>query len=540
MLKILLKKQLAEIFRSYFYDAKKNKARSKGAVIAYMVSFVVLMAGLLGGMFTALSVSLCTPLVSAGMGWLYFAIMGLIAVVLGVFGSVFNTYAGLYLAKDNDLLLSMPIPVGAIMASRILGVYIMGLMYSGIVIIPAAVVYMIQAASAAAEFIGPVLLAVLISVLVLTLSCALGWVVAQISKKLKNRSFITVIISLLFLGAYYFIYFRAQSVITDIIANAAEYGDKIRGAAYPVYLFGNAGAGDPVSMLILTAVVAVLFALMWVLISRSFIKIATATGSTGKKVLRAKPAGRKSVDSALLSKEFARFTSSPNYMLNSGLGTVLLPAFGIFLLIRGGEYAALFRQVFAGHSGFVPVILTSAVCAVASMNDISAPSVSLEGKNIWIAQSLPGNTVADHPRQARRASACDRDSCGVLYGLCAYRRRIQRAGGGDFLRVCASVHGFLRACRDDRRAENAERPLDKRDRPHKAERSGVSHAVRSLYLCGGFCRGVFCGKGLHERRGLPYGFCGCYCRTVACNVSVDQKQRNAHFRVSVTSCGGLK
>ena len=59
MLKILLKKQLAEIFRSYFYDAKKNKARSKGAVIAYMVSFVVLMAGLLGGMFTALSVSLC-------------------------------------------------------------------------------------------------------------------------------------------------------------------------------------------------------------------------------------------------------------------------------------------------------------------------------------------------------------------------------------------------------------------------------------------------------------------------------------------------
>ena len=122
---------------------------------------------------------------------------------------------------------------------------------------------LIQAASAAAEFIGPVLLAVLISVLVLTLSCALGWVVAQISKKLKNRSFITVIISLLFLGAYYFIYFRAQSVITDIIANAAEYGDKIRGAAYPVYLFGNAGAGDPVSMLILTAVVAVLFALMW-------------------------------------------------------------------------------------------------------------------------------------------------------------------------------------------------------------------------------------------------------------------------------------
>ena len=29
MLKLLLKKQLTEIFRTYFYDAKKNKARSK-------------------------------------------------------------------------------------------------------------------------------------------------------------------------------------------------------------------------------------------------------------------------------------------------------------------------------------------------------------------------------------------------------------------------------------------------------------------------------------------------------------------------------
>ena len=56
--------------------------------------------------------------------------------MLGAFGSVFNTYSGLYLAKDNDLLLSLPIPVRALMASRLLGVYLMGLMYSAVVILP--------------------------------------------------------------------------------------------------------------------------------------------------------------------------------------------------------------------------------------------------------------------------------------------------------------------------------------------------------------------------------------------------------------------
>ena len=46
--------------------------------------------------------------------------MGLAAVLLGAFGSVFNTYAGLYLPKDNDLLLSMPIPVSVLVAAKIL------------------------------------------------------------------------------------------------------------------------------------------------------------------------------------------------------------------------------------------------------------------------------------------------------------------------------------------------------------------------------------------------------------------------------------
>ena len=116
MLKILVNKQLTEIFRSYFYDAKKNKKRSKGAVIGYIALFVLLMAGMLGGIFAFLSVTLCGTLAGLGVGWLYFALMGLLAVFLGAFGSVFNTFSGLYLAKDNDLLLAMPIPVRTLMA----------------------------------------------------------------------------------------------------------------------------------------------------------------------------------------------------------------------------------------------------------------------------------------------------------------------------------------------------------------------------------------------------------------------------------------
>ena len=66
MLNTLLKKQLTEIFRSYFYDPKRNRARSKAGVIAYFILFVAIMAGLLGGMFTFLSLSICGALSAAG------------------------------------------------------------------------------------------------------------------------------------------------------------------------------------------------------------------------------------------------------------------------------------------------------------------------------------------------------------------------------------------------------------------------------------------------------------------------------------------
>lgn len=83
MLKLLVKKQLTEIFRAYIYDAKKNRARSKAATVGYIVFFVLLMVGVIGGMFTVLSLTMCRSMAEAGMSWFYFAIMGLMAILLG-------------------------------------------------------------------------------------------------------------------------------------------------------------------------------------------------------------------------------------------------------------------------------------------------------------------------------------------------------------------------------------------------------------------------------------------------------------------------
>ena len=389
MLKILVKKQLSEVFKSYFYDAKKNKMRSKAAIAGWIVFFVVIMVGVLGGMFTMLSLTMCGGLTATGMGWLYFAMMGLVAIVLGAFGSVFNTFSGLYLAKDNDLLLSLPIPARTIVTARLVNVYLMGTMYSATAMIPALIVYWIVAGATAGRVICGLILLLVVTVIVLILSCLLGWVVAKISLKLKNKSFISVLVALVFIALYYFVYFKANDLIKDIILHADVYGEKIRGAAYGLYLFGRVGEGDWLAAAIFAAVTGLVFYLIWRLMSRSFLSVATAGGGTAKVRYTEKRAKEKTVFGALLGKEFARFTSSPNYMLNCGLGVLLIPACGVLLLLKGRMIAEAMEDFLSGRPGSAAVLLCAALCTLSAMNDMAAPSVSLEGKSLWIPQSLP-------------------------------------------------------------------------------------------------------------------------------------------------------
>ncbi len=498
MLKTLVKKQLMEIFRSYFYNAKTNKKRSTAGIIAYILLFAALMIGL-GGMFTGLSVSLCAPLAQAGMGWLYFALMSLLAIFLGAFGSVFNTYSGLYFAKDNDLLLSLPIPVRTLMASRLLTVYLMGLMYSAVVILPAVIVYWVTVSTAPMALLGGVLLTALISIFVLTLSCALGWVVAKVSRKLKHKSFITVIVSLAGLAIYYFFVFKAQTAIEQLVANAAVYGEKIKGAAHPLYVFGLTGTGDVTAMLLSAAVILALFALTWTLLSRSFLQITTASGASGKAVYREKAVKRRSIDGALFGKELARFTASPNYMLNCGLGILLLPISGILLLWKGGTVVSLLNE--ALHlaerlRGGAALHRRVRHC----IDERHGDAVGLARGKVPLARAIAARQALAGASRKAQGTACahgpssTRAAC--LHGV------YPACDGGAAARFCrgARVHRVFRVPGADARRRAGKPDVDERAHAHQAKSGRDDRAVRRLALRHRV-RGALPLAGVEARRG---------------------------------------
>lgn len=388
MTKALFKKQMMESFSWLYMDKKTGKVRSKSRLIAYAALYLFLF-GFLAVMFYGVAVSLCEPLVEANIGWLYFAMMGLISIVLGVFGSVFNTFASLYQAKDNDLLLSLPIPTGKILAMRLSGVYVMGLMYELIVMVPALIVWFTFGEVGAAGIFFSLLIPFVLSLFVLTLSCILGWVVALVSSRVKNKSFVTVVLSLAFIAGYYYIYFRAYSLLTNILANLENIAESVKSILYPFYHMGLAAEGNAFSMLIFTVIVAVLFGAVYLVLSGSFLKLATTNKGAAKVKYKEGAVKINSADSALLRKELKRFVGSPTYMMNCGLGVVLMIVAGVLLVVKGEFAVELLNGLFGEAKGIISLLAAAMICMMTTMNDITAPSVSLEGKTIWLVQVLP-------------------------------------------------------------------------------------------------------------------------------------------------------
>ena len=390
MIRTLLKKQMAQVFSWLFMDNKKKTRRTGKGLITFLLLYAALF-GYLCVMIFMLARFLCEALVPLGLGWFYFAVMALLSLLLGVIGSVFNTYASLYLAKDNDLLLSMPIPPRYILFSRLCGVYATGLFYELWVMVPALIAWFLYGEVTVLGAIFSLLLPFLLSFFVLSLSCLLGLAVAFVSTRVKHKAPVVTAVALLFLGVYFYAYFKIYSAIGELLAMAGEIAEAAKGIIYPFYQMGLAATGKPLAMLIFTGIVLGILIPVYLLLSHSFLSLATTNKGAAKAVYRAKQARKASPNGALLRKELRRFFTSPTYLLNCGLGLFMMPIAAVMLLIFKDDLIALTTLLGALLQGddITPLILAATGCTMLSTVDISAPSVSLEGKHVWIAQTLP-------------------------------------------------------------------------------------------------------------------------------------------------------
>lgn len=387
MFRTLLAVRLRAEFARWTGAGRRGKTRSaaaKAGIAALMLYVAACFVYLFYNMFHALA----APLFGAGLGWLYGALSGVLAAALAVVSAAFAAQTQLYEAKDNDLLFSMPVPPSAILGSRMAALYADCFLSSVLVLLPASAARWGIDPPNGAGIAALVLALLLLPLLALTAACLLGWINAKVASRMRRKSLASIVLTLAFLAAYFLVFSRMEQYLRWIAENAATIAVRVRRSLYPFYQLGLAMQGDLGALGLFALCAVVPFAAACRLLAASLLRIASAKPGAAKVRYRERAEKILTPDRALLRRESARFFASAAYFLNGGLGTVFLLAAAVLFQARRTMLLRLTASAF-GLRGVLPALLCLAISLAAGMNMISASSVSMEGKTLWLVKSLP-------------------------------------------------------------------------------------------------------------------------------------------------------
>lgn len=384
LFRALFRKQLREQGAFLVRSASTGRHRTRAGRLAFGALYggIVL---LVMGSFFSLAWPLGELLLPAGQEALYFLTMELLALAVGVFAGAFSSYGSLFQARDNDLLLAMPIPPWMLFAVRMSGLYAMCLFYLLLLWVPAEVVYGLYAASPLGGLLSAAPMALVLAGAATLLAALLGWVVALCTARAAHKTLVTIAATLGLAVVYDLAYQRGMALLEQVLGQAAlgENNTALTGAGH---FFGRAACGEPLLLLVLTVGIVLLCAALGRALSGPYLTLMTTRRGAVKRT-RARLARRSSLRRTLLRRELLHLGSSASYLLNCAMGSLALLLLSGAMGYKADALRALAARLPARELGVV--LLTFTVVLVAGMNLLTVPSVSLEGEQLWQLQSLP-------------------------------------------------------------------------------------------------------------------------------------------------------
>ena len=388
MIGILIKNRLRAVFGSAVGRAGKGKEIKKPS--ALKITLFAILYLYVAVVFLGISVGAAYLLSKAllpGAGWLYYLIfIGLSLTLIFILG-IFETKTELFDCKDNDLLLSMPIKPRDIVAARIFIVLIYNYIINAIIMLPAIVFFAIYGKSLAGV-IGGILLFIFVPILATALASFIGYLVAELSRKIKYKNLATVIITFAFIGVYFWLVNLFNENIEVVLANLAGMSDKLAENFKILLFIGEAALLKPLSLLAVVGVSLASGIIAYCLISAAYIRIVTDRTGAKKAVYKEKRLRKSNVTLSLAMRDIRHFFASPIYILNGALGLVMGVIMAVLAIVNKDTVFSLAEMLGASSTAIANVAI-GLLNLLSSTVIISACALSIEGKNFWIIKSMP-------------------------------------------------------------------------------------------------------------------------------------------------------
>jgi len=391
MIRTLIALRLKELLHAM---GKRTKAGGKGKGMKILFSLLMLYCavvflGMFGGMFYLV----CKPFAQMNLAWLYFAFAGIMSVMLCFFGSIFFAQSLIFEAKDNELLLSMPIKPSVILISRVGTLLVVNLGYSLFITLPCMAVWIWQMGFNFMQVLRCVVFMLALPLLPTALSCAVGYVVALISSRMRSKNLVSLVLTVTLMAGYFYVCFNAQELLMKLLQNGEKLAAAIEKVAPPFYALGTAAADGHVPAGFEWLAWCILpMAMVYALLAHGFIRIATMKRGAKKVKYKAQKARSGSAVWALTCKEMRRYTANYMYLMNGAIGAIMGLVLSVALLFKKDLIGSLLRMYSltgVDLNVWMGGVACALLCVMSSMNMLSAASVSIEGKNLWLMQSLP-------------------------------------------------------------------------------------------------------------------------------------------------------
>lgn len=387
-------KQLTMIsVRQLFGGSQRGKKKRKLPPWLMML----LVGALLCASFYVFFEQFAKILYNAGLGWIYYALVGTVVFAVTLLTDVALVQGQLFESTHNDILLSMPIKTNDILISRLLSMLLYNYMFELCLLGPSVVAWIVNSGKVGSFLVCAIVLFFFWPLLPMALSIGIGYLLTRFTYKLKNKNLVKTILVFGFIAGYYYLTFTLESKIADIDSTASEMA-RMFGTIKITEWFGKGIMHSNVKyILYIIAIGLVAMAVMLFILNRSFIKIITSNqGVITNKVYKEKPVRERGIMHALWFREFKRLGAYFNYLINTLMPLVLMAAGIIFFIIKGKSLLNDLisdAEMMVGSAEFVSELAATMIVAISCVMMTtyipSAASISLEGSSLDTLKSLP-------------------------------------------------------------------------------------------------------------------------------------------------------
>lgn len=307
--------------------------------------------------------------------------------------SIYKIPGYLYSFKDYDMLMALPVKPSSILTSKMIFIYLSNLGVAILAGIPPLIVYGIMTQSGLAYYIFASVATLFIPLIPISIAAFFAYILGRITSKFRSTNFILLVGSfalliLIMVGSTMVGRINTQQV-QNTIPTVYALNDVLFWTKSYIYALRDI---DFVNLIFFIVISLIFFGIFITIFGKGF-KSINSKMSEKFKASNYKMTSLKvsSPIKALYMRELKFYFSSYIYVLNTAFGVIMMTIFSLGVAIFGKDTVSKVLEIPMAEAFLTPVVAFVFIFCI-GFTFITAPSISLEGKNLWIIKSLPVKT----------------------------------------------------------------------------------------------------------------------------------------------------